>query len=69
MITPNDINTESQNDYMSSTWRNAETESSAFWVVRYCQHRDCGWAPFTEGELGIFSREMGHKKAPRRPSR
>jgi hypothetical protein len=50
-FSPNDFRTDR---HLWDTFGNAETETSALWVLMFLQARGSGWAPFTVGEMQAF---------------
>lgn len=52
MIRPENIKSDA--DHFWNTFDNNETEISAQWIVRFCQNRNQGWAPFTYEEINQF---------------
>lgn len=53
-ILPSHINAE---EHLFEAFGKMETEISAGWIVRFCQQRGLGWAPFTKAEIDKFSGE------------
>lgn len=50
-IRPDDIKADR---HMFDAFGHNETEVSAGWIVRFCQHRGQGWAPIPLSELEAF---------------
>jgi len=59
-VLPDDIDTSPGLHYWD-TFDSSEREVSARWIVRFCQQRGKGWAPFTQGDIEKFYNEGGYK--------
>lgn len=55
-IQPKDIDT---GKHFFDAFGKREREVSAKWIVRFCQHRELGWTPFTYKEIDDFYRSKG----------
>jgi len=48
--------------HMFGTFDHMETETSAGWLVRFCQERKKGWAPFSYKDIEEFYKSTGKFK-------
>ena len=56
VIRPSDI--DASKHLFSTPWQNGETETSAGWIVRFCQERDGDdWRPYDHADLLVYYRE------------
>ncbi len=58
-ISPEDIDV---SNHFFDSFEHMETEVSAWWLVRFAQHRGQGWTPFTDTEINMFYRDQGTSK-------
>ena len=58
LIQPKDIDTSNR---LLDTFGKQEREIAARWIVRFCQERELGWAPFTYREINEFYKSKGFK--------
>jgi hypothetical protein len=57
-IQPKDIDT---SRHFWEAFSNNETDISAGWLVRFAQHRNDGWKPFTLADIEAFYQPHGHR--------
>lgn len=57
-VRPKHINAK---QHLWNAFDHCETEVSAGYIVRLCQERGAGWAPFTKEQIEARYQEAGHK--------